>query len=71
MSSKKIENYIIIGRIYEFDCEFFTASRRRTEMIGGTVREIINEGEDTFIILDDNRAISSKNITRILGPYED
>lgn len=66
-----IVDLVIVGKVYEFDCEFLTPNRRRTEMIGGIVREIITEGNETFIVLNDHRAISTQNITRVVGPYED
>ena len=65
----KIEDMVTIGGIYEFDCEFFLNNRRRTEMIGGVVHSIENEGKDTFIILEDSRAVNVKSVTRVIGPY--
>lgn len=64
-----IADYVVVGRRYEFDCEYLTASSRRTELVGGVVSEVVSEGTDTFVILNDRRAINLKVITRVIGPY--
>jgi len=65
----KIEDYVIPGRHYDFDCEYLTPSGRRAEIVGGVVLELLRSGTDTFVILNDNRAVNVRAITRVIGPY--
>lgn len=64
-----VEEIVIPGRSYEFDCEYITEDARSTYMIAGLVLEFVRVGDDSFIILDECRAINVRNITRVIGPY--